>query len=236
MSEPQLPSLPNDPAILLQEEIDKIQQELNGVIEKTTAFEHILRSKLEDELIEEQELIILYKQQKKAKKEKRLAQKRRGKNYKEPTGITTMDKASIPEKNPKEQEQKKRLYREAMLQVHPDKFSMQRDKLDMATQITTKLIEIYRSGDLASLEAYHAHIFNTPNLLETNITPKAKTGSGLAYLQMELKNIKEELDLAQNKYTYRVLMEYDNPMSFLDELKAYYKDRIKKLRKRTRTK
>ncbi|RTE53525.1 hypothetical protein EHW67_10975 [Arenibacter aquaticus] len=236
MSEPQLPSPPNDPAILLQEEINKIQQELTGINEKTTAFENILRSKLEDELIEEQELIILYKQQKKAKKEKRLAQKRRGKNYKEPTGIKTVHKTSVPEKSPKEQEQKKRLYREAMLQVHPDKFSMQSDKLDMATQITTKLIEIYRSGDLASLEAYHAHIFNTPNLLGTNITPKAETGSGLAYLQMELKNIKEELDLAKNKYTYKVLMEYDNPMSFLDELKAYYKDRIKKLRKRTRTK
>lgn len=236
MSEPQLPSLPNDPAILLQEEIDKIQQELNGVIEKTTAFEHILRSKLEDELIEEQELIILYKQQKKAKKEKRLAQKRRGKNYKEPTGIITTGKASIPEKNPKKQEQIKQLYREAMLQVHPDKFSMQSDQLDMATQITTKLIEIYRSGDLASLEAYHAHIFNNQDLLETNITPKIKTGSGLAYLQMELKNKKEKLEIAKNKYTYKVLMEYDNPMTFLDELKAYYKDRIKKLRKRTRTK
>ena len=236
MSEPQLPSLPNDPAILLQEEIDKIQQELNGVIEKTTAFEHILRSKLEDELIEEQELIILYKEQKKAKKEKRLAQKRRGKNYKEPTGIITTDKASIPQKNPKEQEQIKRLYREAMLQVHPDKFSMQSDKLDMASQITTKLIESYRSGDLASLEAYHAHIFNNQDLLGTDITPKIKTGSGLAYLQMELKNKKEKLDIAKNKYTYKVLMEYDNPMTFLDELKAYYKDRIKKLRKRTRTK
>lgn len=236
MSEPQLPSLPNDPAFLLQSEIDRVQQELTGVIEKTAAFENILRSKLEDELIEEQELIILYKQQKKAKKEKRLAQKRRGKNYKEPSGIKTVHKTSVPEKSPKEKEQKKRLYREAMLQVHPDKFSMQSDKLDMATQITTKLIEIYRSGDLVTLEAYHAYIFNNQNLLETGIKPKTETGSGLAYLQMELKNIKDELDLARNKYTYKVLMEYDNPLSFLDELKAYYKDRIKKLRKRTRTK
>lgn len=236
MSEPHLPSLPNDPALLLQAEIDRVRMELNEVIEKTVAFENTLRSKLEDELIEEQELNILYKQQKKTKKEKRLAQKRRGKNYQEPTGIKTAENPSFHEKTPKEQEHKKRLYREAMLQVHPDKFSMQSEKLDMATEITTKLIEIYRSGDLATLKAYHAHIFSNQNLLGPGIKPLTQTGSGLAYLQMELKDIKKELDLAKSKYTYKVLMEYHNPMSFLDELKAYYKDRIKKLRKRTRTK
>lgn len=221
---------------LLQAKIHGLQVQLKDIVQKTSAFENQLRAKIENELIEEQELSLLYKQQKKAKQAKRLAQKKSGKNYDQVQFLIPHQPKQIAEKNLREQQLKKQLYREAMLFVHPDKFSMQTDKLDQATEITTQLIHIYRSGDLASLKAYHAHIFsgNTP-LKPVNPMNTSKKHD-LAYLQLELKKLQQELAEAKNKQTYKVLTEYDNPMSFLDELKAYYKDRLFKLRKRTRRK
>ena len=221
---------------LLQAEINNLQMEINEIIQNISVFENLLRAEIEDELIEEQELSLLYKQQKKAKKAKRLAQKKRGKNY-DQTGILTTDQSKpIPEKNSRERQQRKQLYREAMLYVHPDKFSMQTDKLDLATEITTQLIEIYRSGDLAALKAYHAHIFSGNTLIKPPEKLDRAKGPELTYLKMELKKLQEELAEAKNRHTYKVLTEYENPMSFLDELKTYYKDRLMKLRNRTRWK
>ncbi|RAJ15496.1 hypothetical protein [Arenibacter echinorum] len=220
---------------LLQAEINSLQMEINGIIQKISAFENLLRTRIEDELIEEQELSLLYKQQKKAKKAKRLAQKKRGKNYDQAGILITGQSKPVPEKNSREQQQRKQLYREAMLYVHPDKFSMQTDKLDLATEITTQLIEIYRSGDLAALKAYHAHIFSGNTLIKTPEKQNPAKGPELTYLKMELKKLQEELAAAKNRHTYKVLTEYENPISFLDELKAYYKDRLMKLRKRTRS-
>ncbi|MBU2903665.1 MULTISPECIES: hypothetical protein [Arenibacter] len=236
MSKNHLPSELPTQIQLLQAEINRLQMEINEIIHKTSVFENLLRAEIEDELIEEQELSLLYKQQKKAKKAKRLAQKQRGKNY-DQTGILTSNQSKpIPEKNSREQQLRKQLYREAMLYVHPDKFSMQTDKLDLATEITTQLIEIYRSGDLAALKAYHAHIFSGNTLIMPPQIQEPSKGPELAYLKMELKKLQEELAETKNRHTYKVLTEYKNPMSFVDELKAYYKDRLMKLRKRTRSK
>ncbi|MEQ8220031.1 MAG: hypothetical protein RH981_17465 [Arenibacter sp.] len=230
----QLPSELPTQIQLLQEEINSLQMEIKGIIQKISTFENLLRAEIEDELIEEQELSLLYKEQKKAKKAKRLAQKKRGKNYNQAGIPITGQSKPVPEKNSREQQQRKQLYREAMLYVHPDKFSMQTDKLDLATEITTQLIEIYRSGDLAALKAYHAHIFSGNTLIKPPENQDPTNGPDLTYLKMELKKLREELAEAKNRHTYKVLTEYENPMSFLDELKTYYKDRLMKLRKRTR--
>jgi ribosome-associated protein len=45
----------------------------------------------------------------------------------------------------------------------------------------------------------------------------------------------EKLGLAKNRQTYQVLTTYADPMTFVGELKAYYQDKINKLRRRTRT-
>ena len=67
----------------LKTKLKVLQAELNSIEQKIIAFETILRSHLENEIIEEQELNVLYKNLQKAKKEKRIAQKKRGKNKKE---------------------------------------------------------------------------------------------------------------------------------------------------------
>ena len=219
----------------LQAELNSLILELDTIQLKTISFENTLRSHLENALIEEQELTVLYKQQKAAKKKKRLHQKKRGKNYREVEGLQTVSTQKNSRTDLREHQEKKRLYREAMLHVHPDKFSMQADKLDLATNITTKLIDLYSTGDLETLRAFHAHIFQGNDLLthhvflpQGNILPKDN------YLQLEIQKMKRLLQEAKNKHTYKVLLEYENPMTFLEELRGYYEDRLIKLRKRTR--
>ncbi|MFT4831295.1 MAG: hypothetical protein ACI815_000940 [Psychroserpens sp.] len=219
----------------LHSQLDALVLELETIQQKTINFENILRSHLENVLIEEQELTVLYKQQKAAKKEKREHQKKRGKNYRAVEGLQSIALQKTSSTDPKELQEKKRLYREAMLHVHPDKFSMQADKLDLATAVTTKLIDIYSSGDLETLRAYHAHIFQGNELLPNHVFPqKDNILPKDNYLQMEIDKITKRLKEAKNRHTYKVLQEYKNPMIFLEELKAYYEDRLFKLRKRTR--
>ena len=221
--------------LLLKAKINLLQQELNDIEQKTNAFEAILRSHLTNELIEEQELTVLYKKVQLAKKEKRFAQKKKGKNFKDIEGLKVIAKNNTNSTSEEDQKEKKRLYREAMLFVHPDKFSMHDEKIDLATEVTTKLIEIYQSGNLDELQIFHRHIFSGnammhfPETSEKNINFRED-----AYLQNELLKLEKQLQDAKNKLTYKVLTEYENPLTFIDELKEYYHDRIFKLKKRTR--
>ncbi|MFT7899619.1 hypothetical protein VBY74_06515 [Tenacibaculum ascidiaceicola] len=237
MSENDLPVDANSDAILnLKEKINALKTKIEAIETKLFPFEQSLRSEIADLLIEERELTVLYKEQKKAKKEKRLEQKRKGKNYKEPTGIVPISKKAVTEKT--NQKEKKRLYKEAMLYVHPDKFSMQEKEQQKALETTTKLIEIYQNGSMEELEAFHAHIFggNTMMNFSKDISLVKKVTSNATYLKNEIERLENQLTDLLDSYTYKVLTTYKNPMSFVDELKVYYDDRIFKLRKRTRTK
>lgn len=237
MNENCFPVDANPDAILnLKRKIKALKGKIEAIEAKLFPFEQSLRNSIADLLIEERELTILYKAQKKAKKEKRLAQKRKGKNYKEPTGIVPVSKKEEVEKI--NQKEKKRLYKEAMLYVHPDKFSMQENEQQKALETTTKLIEIYQNGSLEELEAFHAHIFggNTTLIFNKDTTLVKKTTSNTTYLTNEVERLEKQLTNLLDSYTYKVLTTYKNPMSFVVELKAYYDNRIFKLRKRTRTK
>jgi hypothetical protein len=220
----------------LKTQIQAIEQELATVEQKTLAFENTLRSALADQLIEVQELSVLYKEQKLAKKEKRLVQKQRGKNYQVPEGLKQVQKPKPEVENMGEEKERKRLYREAMLNVHPDKFSTSagENQMDLATEMTAKLIDIYKSGTLEALQSFHAYIFNGNSLSIDE--HKVKDISKDDYLEKELERLRNELQLAKARHTYEVLTEYDDPLTFIDELMIYYRDRIHKLRKRTRVK
>lgn len=227
----------SDAVSKLQERIKSLETEIEAIEYKLFPFEQSLRNVISDLLIEERELTILYKEQKKAKKERRLAQKRKGKNYKEVTQVVPVSKERVTQEK-EHQKEKKRLYKEAMLYVHPDKFSMQENEQQKATETTTKLIEIYQNGSLEELEAFHAHIFggNTTICFDKDISLIQKTTNSTTYLTKEVERLEKVLDDLLESYTYKVLTTYENPMSFVEELKTYYDDRIFKLRKRTRTK
>ncbi|MCV9388782.1 hypothetical protein [Reichenbachiella ulvae] len=221
----------------LQTEIDTLKRQIESIRSIIESFESKLRAELVDELILEMELSALYKEQKKAKKEKRLEQKKRGKNYQEPKGLIKSPPSEKTDKSPVDAKALKKLYREAMLLIHPDKFSMQDDKQEMAHEATTQLIQLYRQGDLEALQTYVSHILTgelTEGKAPMNLVPKDV--DPLEYLKRELDRLRTELSSLQNKLTYQVWTTYDDPYTFIEELRAYYLDRIAKLKKRTRTK
>jgi len=237
MSKQNLPNKKNpiQAQLLLKAQIQALKEELKLIEQETQAFEAKLRFILIDMIIEEQELSDLYRKMQKAKKEKRLKQKKRGKNYKEPTGIKIIPKPIGASVNSKEENvERKRLYREAMMHVHPDKFSMSENKIDMATNLTSKLIEIYKAGNLIELKRFHAHIFSWNTPLQSEHTRKSVSTFEDNYLKQEKEVLEQQLILAKNRPTYRVLRNYKDPMLFAEELKAYYTNRLFKLRKRTR--
>jgi hypothetical protein len=217
------------------EQIQILQKELEEIQKETRDFEALLRSHVSDLIVEVQELYVLYNQIKKAKKANRLEQKKRGKNYKEPKGIQLIPKKAKNVIPLEEQKEKKKLYREAMLHVHPDKFHLSEKETETATEVTSKLIEIYKTGSLETLQAYHAHIFegNTNIVLEDSAS-KIEVLSKDNYLQQEIERLEKDIAIAKDYHLYKVITEYENPLTFVDELKDYYDDRIFKLKKRTR--
>jgi len=221
---------------LLKAKLKVLQAELNSIEQKIIAFEAILRSHLENEIIEEQELNVLYKNLQKGKKEKRIAQKKRRKNFIETEGLKKVTKfKSINPTSIEEQKERKRLYREAMFFSHPDKFSLHHEKIDLATKITTKLIEIYQSGSLEKLQDFHTYICNGDAFSQHNnsvIISHNKPKDN--YLEKEISQLEKQLEQVKSRHTFKVLSEYENPLTFIEELKEYYLDRIFKLRKRTR--
>jgi len=135
----------NQEQLLLKAKIKVLQKELDEIDQKTTAFETMLRSHLSNEIIEEQELTVLYKKVQLAKKEKRFAQKKKGKNFKEVEGVKVIAKNKVSSVNDDNKKKIKRLYREAMIFVHPDKFSMHCEKIDSAL-CTTVIYKICATG------------------------------------------------------------------------------------------
>ena len=216
----------------LEAEIAQLKLELEAIENETYAFEALLRSHLSDLIIEAQELYVLFKEIKKKKKEKRLKERKRGKNYKEPVGLIVIEKKLA---SSEEQKEKKRLYREAMLHVHPDKFFKKENETDIATELTAKLIEIYKNESLESLQAFHAHIFEGNSTLTLNDSAAAvKVTSTKSYLEQEKERLKKAIDLAKKDQLYKVFTEYENPLTFVEELRTYYENRIFKLKNRTR--
>jgi hypothetical protein len=223
----------NEEQLHLKEKLQQLQVTLESIEYKIHAFEAVLKAHLTDVIIAEQELTVLYKQQKARKKLKRLGQKKKLKG-RESNVLTVIDKKLLDSPHQEsENKLRKKLYREAMLQVHPDKFSLLEEKQDLTTQMTSKLIELYTTGSLAELTAYHGYIFNNQELSERDL---GKAATRDTYLLNEIDKLKQKLSEVKARQTYHVLMTYAEPMNFLSELQIYYQDRLFKLRKRTRVK
>jgi hypothetical protein len=215
--------------------IEELKAYFQNIQDKTAAFEAQLRAHLVSEIVEEHELALLYKQQKLAKKDKRFQQKMKGKNFQAKESLVVAKQEvgqHSSQANIDESQLRKRLYREAMVLIHPDKFSLQGEMEELASELTAKLIVLYKDGSLADLQALHHQIVNKPN------AAKEVSLAGMVdinYFEQEMERLQAAISKAENKHTYKVLTTYEEPMRFLDELKAYYADRIFKLKKRTRS-
>lgn len=227
----QISNLENEIAAL-EKELQKVEQELN-------VFTTQIRSHLHLQITRVKELTELYKKQKAAKKAKRLEQKKRGKNYREPSGLNTIntEKKDVSKTSLDEQQELKRLYKEAILHVHPDKFANEDEaKNEKATALTAQLNSIYDSGDLDELKGFHLHIISGnamshfPYQAQTTTDPKAL----LIYLRKKKEELAQVLQETKDSELYKVLTSYPDTRTFIDEVRLYYEQRISKLEKRTR--
>lgn len=220
----------------LKSEIRQLEAELAVILQRCSALETLLRTHLINEIIEEQELSVLYKQKQRAKKENRQEQKRKGKNFKEHS-LPQRPKNIPPHiAEAEEPELRKRLYREAMVQVHPDKYANHADTVNLASEATVRLIELYRNGTLTDLRNYCAYIMSGMALNQppSANAPGHRTPDPEAFLRAEAARITKLIAEAKNRHIYKVLEHYSDPMVYLAELHAFYQDRLAKLRKRTK--
>ena len=99
------------------------------------------------------------------------------------------------------------------------------------------MIHIYKNEDLNALQAFHAQIFS--DSLEINLNTKTKETPSITKseaLEFTLKQLQKELKALKETDLFHIISTYKNPLHFVDELIFYYKDKIEKLKKRTRTK
>lgn len=224
----------------LEAEIADLERDLSAAEMKLNGFENQIRTQLDAEITQVNILTLLYKKLQRAKKDKRLEQKKKGKNYKEPVaGLKPQEqvhKAADLLTQLSQGQELKRLYREAMLKVHPDKFAHDKEQMARATDLTTQLIEIYKSGDLEDLVAFHEHIVTGNAMSHVPYQPEqvANPASLLQFLQKKKAELDYALEILKSSYTYQVLETYENPLSFIDELRVQFQQRILQLQKRTR--
>lgn len=225
----------------LEIEIGKLEEELKFEEARIRGMEAKIQGRFCIEIKRIQELSALYKKQKKAKKEKRLEQKKRGKNYREPIGLKKISTASSEKSVPENDDlaEMKRLYREAVLMVHPDKFiNAPEEKCRLSKELTIQLIDIYQNGNIDELRNIHGHIISgnamayDPGRNEGSIPdPQALYN----HLKKKRESVISDLNSARMSRIYQILSTYDDPMKFLDELALQFAIRISQLERRTRS-
>lgn len=222
--------------LLLEQEIAALEAELIALETEINGFQAQIRSALSAQIQRIHELTNQYKNQKQAKKLKRLEQKKRGKNYREPVGLKTNDASfTVPILVSAEEQQLKRLYREAIVQVHPDKLVDADEVLnERATAITIKLNEVYKSGDLEELNRLHEHIISgkaltyRPDQPETVNDPKTM----MLFLQDKKRKLEKLLLEIKTSAIYELWQKRKDIPALIAELKIQFKERILILEKR----
>jgi uncharacterized protein involved in tolerance to divalent cations len=72
-------------------------------------------------------------------------------------------------------------------------------------------------------------------LLQSHLTNEVIEEQELSILYKAQKaQLEKALAAVKNKHSYHVLNTYNDPSTFVNELRAYYQDRMQKLRRRTR--
>lgn len=222
----------------LEDQIAILEKELAEVEKAINAFEAQIRAALYEEISEINRLTALYKQLKQAKKDKRLLQKQKGKNYKPLQDIVVSKKADPTQKlDLQEANNLKKLYKEAVMQVHPDKFEeSDADVKERAHDLTAELIGVYKSGDIERLIALHDHIMSGNAL--SHVPFEAASVVDHQALGVYLRTQRDALSIALEKlkssYIYDVLQSYAQPLQFIEELRAQFVHRVQQLQKRTR--
>ena len=210
----------------------RLETELQQAEATLNAFEQTVRAQLGEQIRQMRVLTDLYKAQKAAKKDKRREQKRRGKNYQAPQGLLKpqgqREEEALDSDDPAEL---KRLYREAIVQVHPDKFPAANEAEGrQAAALTTHLNALYERGDLEALRDFHEHILGEHPLRHTAYVAGNATHNFLLRKKEQLAAALSELLQSQS---YQLAITPDRG-ELIDELREQFEQRIVLLKKRTR--
>jgi hypothetical protein len=231
----------NDPTSLLQQEIAVLETELEKIKKEVVAFESEIHRRFDKEISHIQNLTQIYKRQKAEKKAKRLEQKKRGKNYKEPKQLTIpkSKEKTLSTIGTEEQKELKRLYKEAVVKVHPDKVgpNSEAEKIDKANQITAQLNAIYKSGDLEELiNFYQFIILENPSSDQEIIKPEQLVDPKIRLTSLRKKKeaLEQHIEQLKGSYIFNILATYENPLDFIEELYVQFQEKIKQMEKRTR--
>jgi hypothetical protein len=234
------PSSGNESLAKLELEIALFEEELKAAELKVRTIKSQIQSRYHSEIERIHELYSLYKNQKRQKKEKRLEQKKRGKNYKEPTGLkkVSKDQTTGTTNTPDTSHELKKLYREAVVQVHPDKFINHSDQISKRSlELTIQLIDIYQSGNLEKLKQAHSHIMSG-NAMAGDLEDKSKVPDPKAmkeYLVQKRNALITDLKKVKESYFYQVVTTSDNLSEFIDNMSTQFYLRIQQLERRTRS-
>jgi len=224
----------------LQKDVAALEAELVKVQDDLKAFESIIHRRLDQEIRRLKELSDLYKKLKQAKKLKRLEQKQKGKNYKAPTHLQKVqeEQNSSSDASPEERKELRRLYREAVVQVHPDKINHggENEKIHQATVLTAQLNGIYQRGDLEELINFYEYVIlgNPISELESPNTSAIDAKLRVTHLNRKKDQLSKQLLDLKSAYTYGILTTYEDPLTFIDELYIQLHERIKLMEKRTK--
>ncbi|AYB30067.1 hypothetical protein [Chryseolinea soli] len=222
----------------IEGEIAALEAELGGLEARINAFETRVRVALQPQIARLKELTALYKRLKNEKKEKRREQKKKGKNYKEPQGLKKTGPAKkLSPADEREEEELKRLYKEAVVRIHPDKFVNGDPELsERATTMTAQLNFLYDAGDLQELSALHQHILSgnamshVPYKPQTLVDPNAM----VTYLRKKRDEMVQALEALKASEWYGIINAHPEPTTFIDTLRPQFEERIQVLTKRTR--
>ena len=222
----------------IESEIAALEAELGGIEGRINAFETQVRVALQPQIMRLRELTTLYKRLKSEKKEKRREQKKKGKNYKEPKGLKKISPAGKwPPSDEKAEEELKRLYKEAVVRIHPDKFVNGDPALsERATSMTAQLNSLYDAGDLQELSALHQHILSGNAMSHVPYQPQTLVDPNtmVAYLQKKRDEMAQALYALKASEWYGIINAHPEPSTFIDTLRPQFEERIQVLTKRTR--
>ncbi|WP_299289642.1 hypothetical protein [uncultured Mucilaginibacter sp.] len=225
--------------VLLEKEIALLEAELRELESNLNIFQTKIRSVLSAQINRIRALTDLYKSQKQAKKLKRLEQKKRGKNYKEPVGLKVNNASFTTQKlvSADDQQELKRLFKEAVVQIHPDKLTDADEELNQrATEVTAQLNEVYQNGDLDEMSRLHEFIVSGNAL--TYVPDQPQTIKDLAvmiqFLQDKKRKVLQLIAEIKSSELYQLWTNGRDPETIIAELKLAFEHRIAVLEKRTR--
>lgn len=222
----------------IEGEIAALETELSGLEARINAFETQVRTALQPQIARLRELTALYKRLKSEKKEKRREQKKKGKNYKEPKGLKkTGPTKKLSPSDERAEEELKRLYKEAVVRVHPDKFVNGDPALsERATTMTAQLNSLYDAGDLEELSALHQHILSGNAMSHVPYQPQtlADPDAMMTYLRKKRDEMIQSLEALKTSEWYGIINTHPEPTAFIETLRPQFEERLRVLTKRTR--